>query len=327
VKRGLTSMSNESEQMSAAALSGLLQHLHCEAYRFVTPTPATHQRVNGRALNRASRSLTDVFGWSRPFARSLLPAALFGSLAEGGIIFECSEGWRSQVRVSALGGNLFLHSAFPTFGTDAVFFGPDTYRFARAVRGHLLVTRGPIRRALDIGCGCGAGGATIAKNMSCGEVVMTDINDTALHLSQVNIQSAGLNNVRTVRSDLFDNVDGEFDLIIANPPYLNDPLARTYRHGGGELGSALSLQIAEQALSRLSAGGSLLLYTGAPIVDGVDAFHHAVGQILSQTTLKWSYEEIDPDVFGEELQAAAYGRVDRIAVVILSAQKSGALLC
>jgi methylase of polypeptide subunit release factors len=315
-------MSTYSDLMPADALSGLLLYLRGENYRFVTPTPVTHQRVNDRAINQTSRRLADAFGWSRPFSPALLPAALFKTLADGGIVVPCAAGWSSRVRVSTLAGDLFLHSAFPTIGPDAVFFGPDTYRFARAIRQYLKINpaRRSIRRALDVGCGSGVGGATIAKNMECGEVVMTDVNGVALHFAQLNVADAGLNNVRTVRSDLFENVQGEFDLIIANPPYLNDPLTRTYRHGGGPLGSALSLQIAGQALGRLAPGGSLLLYTGSPIVDGDDAFHKAVDNILCQTTMNWSYEEIDPDVFGEELDNGLYDRVDRIAIVILIVQ-------
>jgi hypothetical protein len=39
------------------------------------------------------------------------------------------------------------------------------------------------------------------------------------------------------------------------------------------------------------------------------------------------YEEVDPDVFGEELETDAYDYVDRIAAVTLTAQKTGAHAC
>ncbi|HEV7601819.1 MAG TPA: class I SAM-dependent methyltransferase [Bradyrhizobium sp.] len=308
-------------------LSALISFLKEEKYRFVTPTPATHSRNNQRAGNERARSLTDAFGWSRPFSRSLLPNPLFDLLRDGAVVFECAAGWKSSVRASTLDGDLFLHSAFPTVSPDAVFFGPDTYRFASAIKNNLLSEPRQLRRALDLGCGSGAGGVILAKNASCRELVLTDINDTALQMTRLNAQAAGVRNVTTVHSDLFANVDGEFDMIVANPPYLNDPLQRAYRHGGGELGSGLSVRIAQAAKDRLSPGGTLLMYTGSPVVGGVDRLLQAVEEDFAGGDLRWSYEEIDPDVFGEELETAAYSTVDRIAAVVLTARKPGALAC
>jgi methylase of polypeptide subunit release factors len=313
--------------MSGIGLSALLSFLHDAEYKFVTPTPASHGRINNRAGNEQARSLTDVFGWSRPFAPSLLPGPLFDTLRDGAIIREETAGWKSLVRASTLDGQIFLHSAFPTVSPDAVFLGPDTYRFARAIKSILRSEPRYLRRALDIGCGSGAGGVIVAKNAACGELILTDINDTALQLTRLNTDAAGLPEAKTAHSDLFEHVEGEFDLIVANPPYLNDPLQRTYRHGGGELGSALSIRIAEAAKDRLSPGGSLILYTGSPIVSGVDRLQLAIEQSFSGCDLVWSYEEVDPDVFGEELETAAYNYVDRIAAVVLTARKPGVLAC
>jgi methylase of polypeptide subunit release factors len=312
---------------SGIGLSTLISFLKGANYNFVTPTPATHSRNNQRAGNEQSRSLTDAFGWSRPFPRALLPGPLFDLLRDGAVIFECAAGWKSSVRASTLDSELFLHSAFPTVSPDAVFFGPDTYRFARAIKHNLLSEPRSLRRALDLGCGSGAGGVILARNALCRELVLTDINDTALQMTRLNAAAAGVPNVTTVHSDLFANVDGEFDMIVANPPYLNDPLQRAYRHGGGELGSGLSVRIAQAAKDRLSPGGTLLLYTGSPIVGGEDRLLQAVEEDFAGCDLRWCYEEIDPDVFGEELETAAYNTVDRIAAVVLTARKPGMLAC
>jgi methylase of polypeptide subunit release factors len=308
---------------SGIGLSELVPFLKGENYTFVTPTPATHSRNNQRAGNERARTLMDAFGWSRPFTPSLLPSSLFGLLRDSAVVFQSEAGWKSSVRASTLDGELFLHSAFPTVSPDAVFFGPDTYRFARAIKNNLSSEPRPLRRALDLGCGSGAGGVILARNSSCRELVMSDINDAALQMTRINADAAGMPNVTTVHSDLFANLDGQFDMIVANPPYLNDPLQRAYRHGGGELGSRLSLRIARAARERLSPGGTLLLYTGSPIVGGVDRLLQAVQQDFADCDLSWSYEEIDPDVFGEELETSAYSTVDRIAAVVLTVIRSG----
>ena len=312
--------------MSDTGLDALISFLRAARYEFVTPTPATHLRVNSRAGNGRARSLADIFGWNRPFQSELLPLSLFEILRDGAIIRDELEGWKSLVRASTLFGDVFLHSAFPTIAADAVFFGPDTYRFASAIRNALRSRPGKVGRALDIGCGSGAGGVIAARHTACSEVFMTDINGTALQLARVNAASAGVK-ATIYHSDLFSNIDGYFDLIVANPPYLNDPLQRSYRHGGGDLGSALSIRIAEHAKDRLSPGGSLILYTGSPIVSGTDHVRSAIERSFRGCDLVWSYHEIDPDVFGEELESQVYNSVDRIAAVVLVAEKPGALPC
>lgn len=313
-------MRHEPDPLPGIALPNLISFLKAENYSFVTPTPATHARNNQRPGNESARNLRDVFGWSRPFHASLLPDSLFAVLSDAGVIIRSGAEWKSSVRASTLGGELFLHSAFPTVSADAVFFGPDTYRFASAIRRHLAASPRHLRRALDLGCGSGAGGVMLAKSSNCQEVIFTDINDRALQMTRLNAQAAGLVNMTTVRSDLFTRVDGMFDIIVANPPYLNDPMKRAYRHGGGELGSRLSLEIARAAKGRLSPGGTLLLYTGSPIVDGRDQLREAIAESFASSGLDWSYEELDPDVFGEELETDAYRGVDRIAAVLLTAQ-------
>jgi methylase of polypeptide subunit release factors len=120
--------------------------------------------------------------------------------------------------------------------------------------------------------------------------------------------------VTTANSDLFSDVDGLADLIISNPPYLVDQAERQYRHGGAR-GFDLSLRIAEASLDRLAPGGRLILYTGTPIVNGVDQFRQELSKLLAARRRAFSYEEIDPDVFGEELQSEPYHETDRIAVV------------
>ena len=121
--------------------------------------------------------------------------------------------------------------------------------------------------------------------------------------------------VEVIESDLFDNVEGSFDLIVSNPPYLVDQKQRLYRHGGGEFGSGLSLKIVERAVTRLAPGGRLVLYTGSAIVNGIDRFEQSLRAMLRDRNVRWDYQEIDPDVFGEELDHAPYDRADRIAVV------------
>ena len=299
----------------------LLGHwLHETGYRFITVTPATHARVNARPDAGEARSLRDVFGWSRPFAATLLPANALGWLREGGLLEERDGLLRSRVRFSSLDGQLYAHSAWPTADADAVFFGPDTYRFVALIQDELR--RQPLQpggRILDIGCGAGPGGtaAALAARAAMPQLVLADINHRALDFARANAKLAEVAQVSFAQGDLYNAVDGSFHLVVANPPYLVDAGARTYRHGGGPLGSGLSERIVAEGLPRLAPGGRLVLYTGVAMVEGMDPFLQAMQPLLQRTGWPWHYRELDPDVFAEELETAAYAHADRIAVVAL----------
>ena len=300
------------------ALLRLAAAIRDTGYHFVTPTPATIARVNARPGQEWAADLPGVFGWSRPFRPGVVPSAMLDLMRQAGVLAPCAGGARSLVRLSSLQDHLFLHSAYPTAAADAVFFGPDTYRFVRAM---LPYIRGSSpRRAVDIGCGAGPGAIAVAAGWPEADVFAVDINEAALRLARVNAALAGVA-VQAVRSDLLSGLDGQFDLIVSNPPYLVDPGERAYRHGGGPLGAGLSLAILDTALDRLAPGGRLLLYTGAAIVNGTDPFHDAAAARLADLDGEWSYEELDPDVFGEELSGGAYAATDRIAAVLLSVIK------
>lgn len=88
--------------------------------------------------------------------------------------------------------------------------------------------------------------------------------------------------------------------------------------GGGALGAALSLRIVDDAVPRLASGGRLLLYTGAAMVPGRDPLFAALKRRLEGQACTWTYREVDPDVFGEELLRPGYEAVERIAVVVLT---------
>jgi len=304
------------------AIVALGRALRERGYHFTTPTPATHALVNAREANRIATSLTDVFGWSRAFELKLLPDDIADHAAAAQIIGPCADGMRSTVRFSTLEDLIFVHSAFPTSGADAVFFGPDTYRFARLLKDVAQAPLSKTIRIIDIGCGSGAGGLYLSRllQMRCDvDLVLGDVNANALRFSRIN---ARLNDIEAnvVRSDVLKSIDGTADLIVANPPYLVDASQRVYRHGGGEYGSALSLRIIAESIPRLRSGGRLVLYTGCAIVDGVDTFWRGARALLARG-MSYNYEEIDPDVFGEELREGPYQRADRIAVVALTVRQ------
>lgn len=300
------------------ALLQLGQRLRADGYRFTCVTPATHSRVNSHKGSGQASSLRDVFGWSRPFAPGLVSNDQLELLERAQVLVPRGELLGSAVRWSSLDDLLLVHSAFPTDASDAVFFGPDSYRFAQVIHQHLQHNPRPVEHAVDIGCGSGVGALLIARAAQHAQVSAVDINPLALRYATINAALAGVSNVSVASSDVLDGISGTFDLIVANPPYMLDRSARTYRHGGGALGAELSLRIVEQACERLTRHGTLLLYTGVAIVDGRDALLEAIRLRLAGPQWAWAYREIDPDVFGEQLAEPGYEQVERIAAVALT---------
>ncbi len=297
-----------------AALLELGRALQASQYSFTAVTPSTHARVVKR--QRQATSIRDVFGWNLPFAADLLPPAVLELAHRAEVLKDTGDKLRATVRFATLGGRLFVHGAYPTTAADSVFFGPDSYRFCTLIQREL----NPCRRLVDIGCGSGVGGIVASDRAE--QVLLTDINETALELTRVNAALAGLR-VDVRLSDVLSSVEEPIDAVLANPPYMRDNAGRTYRDGGGSLGEGLALRIVEESLSRLAPGGQLILYTGAPIVDGVDVFRRQVEPLCRDLRATFDYFEIDPDVFGEELDQPAYTSVERIAAVGLRAVMPG----
>jgi SAM-dependent methyltransferase len=297
------------------ALLRLLRTLEALDYWFVAVTPETHRRVLARPSDPERSDLRDVFGWNLPFLRQSLPAQVLACLDETGGAEEAADGLvRSRYRVASLGARLFLHSSYPTDAEDAVFFGPDTYRFARFIEAELAGRPVP-RSILDIGSGTGAGGLVAAALAPGAAVALSDVNPAALRLAAVNAAAACVA-VDLIEGSGIPAAAGFPELIVANPPYIADGAAgRSYRDGGGAIGSGLSLEWAFEGARRLAPGGRMLLYTGVAIVDGEDRVRAELEAGLPALGCSLRYAEIDPDIFGEELDKAPYAEVERIAAI------------
>lgn len=315
------SITNEADAISEQhQLMLLLAYLQTQDYQFITISPASHEKINNRIENANGNDLVDIFGWNRCFKPETLDTVLFDLMQSANIVTKVDGGLKSQLRVSSLNGQLFLHSAYPTSSNEAVFFGPDSYRFAQTIQHYFATNQQPIHRAVDIGTGSGVGAVLLALALPESEIIAVDINNEALKLARINMAAAGMQHITLMHSNLLNNVTGDFDLIIANPPYLLDKSERAYRHGGGQLGAALSLDIVDTAIERLNPNGALLLYTGVAIVNGYDAFLAEAAAKLDFAGFTYEYTEVDPDIFGEELDNEAYRMADRIAAVALIAR-------
>lgn len=126
-------------------------------------------------------------------------------------------------------------------------------------------------RVLDLCCGSGCIGIALAKHRAI-ELVSADISLDALSLTGENA-SRNKVTLKTVQSDLFCGIEGTFDLIVSNPPYLSGPEMRhlerslSFEPGialdGGEDGLDFYRRIRCEYPSFLKKKGTLLLEIGA----------------------------------------------------------------
>src|SRR5213592_763840 len=131
----------------------------------------------------------------------------------------------------------------------------------------------PSFRVLDVGTGSGVIVLTLAKEFSEAEIFAVDISEDALALARENAERLGLNQrVRFKKSNLLRDIEGTFDLIVANLPYIaardRHILSREVLHDpdvalfSGARGDELVRELIEQAPARLRPGGMLALEVG-----------------------------------------------------------------
>ncbi len=103
-------------------------------------------------------------------------------------------------------------------------------------------------RMLDLGCGYGAVGIYAAKRIGEANVVMCDVSEEAVAAARGNAIRNGVPAIDIRVSDGFDRLpDGEFTLILSNPPYHTDfSVAKRFIEGG---------------FRRLSPGGKMVMVT------------------------------------------------------------------
>jgi len=125
-------------------------------------------------------------------------------------------------------------------------------------------------RVLDVGVGSGAIALAIAEELPTAFVVATDNSPGALAVAAENRARAGLaERVELVQGELLAGQDGPFELIVANPPYIEpdeldglEPEVAEYEPRQALVASGATEAIAGEARSRLTPAGALVLETG-----------------------------------------------------------------
>jgi methylase of polypeptide subunit release factors len=117
-----------------------------------------------------------------------------------------------------------------------------------------LTVRGHGERALDLCTGNGIQAILLAAHAET--VVATDVNARALAYARFNAALNGVDNVETRLGDFFEPVaEEQFDLVVANPPYVVSPESAYLFRDSGLRGDAVSEHVVRTAPATLAPGG------------------------------------------------------------------------
>ena len=147
-----------------------------------------------------------------------------------------------------------------------------------------------VERVLEIGTGGGAIAVACAMAFPGATVDAVDISDDALALARENCIAHGVvDRVRLLSSDVYDGVDGRYDLIVSNPPYVDAATMATldpeFLHE-----PRIGLEAGADGLDcvrRILAGAGDRLRPGGVLVCEVGASCHALEGAYSSVPFTW----------------------------------------
>ena len=158
-----------------------------------------------------------------------------------------------------------------------------------------LALKQPFERLLDLGTGTGCIALTLLAERAETQAMAVDVSDKALAVAKANAAALGVGNrVEFRTSDWFSAVEGTFDLIVSNPPYIDaaempdlSPEVRLHEPElaltPGADGTAPYRIIAAGALHHLAPNGRLFVEIGYRQGPAVSAIFEGAG--LTQVTV------------------------------------------
>jgi release factor glutamine methyltransferase len=159
-----------------------------------------------------------------------------------------------------------------TVTSDVLIPRPDTETIVERALQALRAGEGRTARVADLGTGSGCIAITLAAEVQGIEVIATDVSTAALDVARANaerLQVAAL----FVESSWADALDGSFDLVVSNPPYV----------------TIAELAGVDRDVREFEPHGALLGGT-----DGLDAYRALLASLRAHVTTRRLLLEVDP---------------------------------
>ena len=161
-----------------------------------------------------------------------------------------------------------------TFVTDAGVFSKKEIDFGSRLLIETFESPGIEGGILDVGCGYGPIGISIAKRYNDKNITMIDVNERALQLASENAMRNDVQNVTILKSYIYENVqNNKYAAILSNPPI--------------RAGKKVVHEILEKAYDRLVSNGELWIVIqkkqGAPsAIDKLNEVFEEVEVVLKK---------------------------------------------
>jgi hypothetical protein len=285
--------------------------------------------LRGRSLLKTAYSM---FFLNRPVFRSsgekLLGKTLLSNLLLSGTVKEIGDHVQSSVRFVPWLNYIILSD--PDEGSERntnfyIYVGGDSTFLIDFVNKHM---KSDIKaeRVLDL---C-AGTSIQSYNLLniCSNITAAELNPRAIEYAKVTRLINGVQCINIIQSDLWDSINGTFDVIICNPPYLPIPQGNVSgktldAFGGGELGMEIPLRIVDGLGEHLSPEGYSAVLAASPIIKGKDTLVENLLPIaekhgLSIRVFAWKYTNLKRDM---KLQIE--WKISHFVYYVIEAQKTG----
>jgi hypothetical protein len=159
----------------------------------------------------------------------------------------------------------------------------------------------------------GVDGIVAARAANDAVLTIADINPKALFLASINAEAAG---IRLARSSVAPGPNRSTVRLGGDAFPIHDRCRSSGLSRRWSLfGASLSLDWTIKGAALLSPQARLIMHTGVSKVGGRDVLLEALRERLPVGETELAYRELDPDIFGDELEQPQYWDVERIAVV------------
>jgi methylase of polypeptide subunit release factors len=235
---------------AAFARAGYTQESLARALHVGEPVDAGAARANAPRLGASPLgTLVRLFLIGETLPRAVVAGALDAAAAVGLGLLEGADELAALFALDEWQGCYLAHDHDAQVESDHVTGISNATRTLAA-----LTPRQHVRRALDVGTGCGSQALLAARHAD--QVVATDVTERALRVARLNLELNDVRNVELREGSLFEPVAGErFDLIVSNPPFVVSPDTDVIFRDAGLEGDEISRLVARGAAEQLEPGG------------------------------------------------------------------------